>query len=88
MKLLSKNVIDKIKSDAKCADCKMNFPSVAMDFDHVNGKNKNIACMVSQGYKLDLILEEIKLCEIVCACCHRVRTQERKQNRSYGFNNF
>lgn len=78
----TKAVIDKIKAETPCADCKRFFPPVAMDFDHVHGKNRGIAGMVSAAYKLELILEEIKLCDIVCACCHRVRTAKRKENHS------
>lgn len=77
-----KIVIDQIKSETPCSDCHRNFPAVAMDFDHVKGKNKGISSMASQGYKIDLVLEEIKLCEIVCACCHRIRTAKRKENHS------
>lgn len=76
----SRSVLDKIKSETPCADCGLYFHPVAMDFDHIHGKNKSIASMVSQAYKLEIILEEIKLCEIVCACCHRIRTHNRKQN--------
>lgn len=73
-----KAVIDRLKSEASCADCGLKFPPVAMDFDHKEHKNKSIANMVSGAYKIDLILEEIQLCEIVCACCHRIRTHSRK----------
>jgi hypothetical protein len=77
-----KDIVDEIKSKARCADCMGIYPSVAMDFDHVRGKNEGIASMVSSAYNLELILEEIKLCEIVCANCHRVRTAKRKQNHA------
>ena len=77
-----KNIVDKIKEENPCSDCGIYFPPVAMDFDHIGPKNKSIANMVSQAYKIDLILEEIKNCEIVCACCHRIRTSNRKQNLS------
>lgn len=64
-----------------CADCGQSWPPVAMDFDHVgNDKVKEIASMVSQGYKLDLIRIEIEKCEVVCACCHRLRTAARSEN--------
>jgi len=82
LKKKSKATIDKIKAESMCSDCGKQFHPVAMDFDHVHGKNRSIAGMVSGGYKLDLILEEIKLCEIVCACCHRIRTHIRKQNHA------
>lgn len=75
-----KNIVNTIKQASPCKDCGGFFAAVAMDFDHIKRKNKSIANMVSQSYKIDLILEEIKLCEIVCACCHRVRTAKRKQN--------
>lgn len=81
----AKSITDKIKSETPCADCGGFFPPVAMDFDHTGKKNKSIAGMVSKSYKKELILEEIKLCEIVCACCHRVRTQKRKQNHGRKF---
>lgn len=77
-----KAVVDAIKSETPCNDCHRKFPAVAMDFDHCKGKNRGIASMVSGAYKIDLILEEIKLCELVCACCHRVRTALRKQNHA------
>lgn len=79
---LIKDIINKIKNENPCTDCGNFFPAVAMDFDHVKHKGKGIATMVSQSYKIDLILEEIKLCEIVCACCHRIRTHSRKQNHA------
>lgn len=77
-----KKIIDTIKEKNPCADCGNNFSAVAMDFDHVRGKNKGVSNMVSGAYKLDLILEEIKFCDIVCACCHRIRTHKRRQNHA------
>ncbi len=56
-----------------------------MDFDHLGAKTKSVAMMVAQSYKLELILEEIKKCEVVCACCHRIRTERRKQNFAPSF---
>ena len=77
-----KKVIDDLKSSTSCADCGNYFPPIAMDFDHVRGKNRSISGLVSGSYKLELILAEIALCEIVCACCHRIRTHDRKQNHA------
>jgi hypothetical protein len=60
-----------------CLDCESSFPSVAMDFDHVRGeKVADISDMWSWGR--DRVLEEITKCELVCANCHRVRTQTRR----------
>ena len=51
-----------------------------MDFDHLLGVNKfnNLSSMISRGCGLEAILEEIKKCEVVCACCHRLRTKRRR----------
>lgn len=72
--------INKWKTENPCVDCGKYFPPVAMDFDHVRGKTKNISGMVHSGkYDLADVLEELKLCELVCANCHRIRTHKRKQ---------
>lgn len=79
-RLVAKAFTDKAK-DVPCADCGRNWPAVAMDFDHVRGvKIGNIASMVSSGYKIDLIKAEVAKCDVVCACCHRIRTASRGDN--------
>ena len=75
-----KKIIDDLKEKSRCFDCGGKFEAVCMDFDHCHGKNKSISSMVSGAYKIDLILEEIKFCEIVCSNCHRIRTRDRRQN--------
>jgi hypothetical protein len=75
-----KKIIDEIKASTPCTDCGWRFPPVAMDFDHVGGKNSNVSRLVSGSYKKELVLAEIDLCELVCACCHRIRTSNRKEN--------
>jgi len=78
---VAKDYIDAIKN-APCTDCGQRWPPVAMDFDHVRGhKIRGIANLVSGAYKLDLIKEEIEKCELVCACCHRIRTHSRGENK-------
>lgn len=80
MKLIGKEYVNSVKT-APCMDCGRTFPPVCMDLDHVRGgKISNIASMVSSGYKLDLIKAEVAKCEVVCACCHRLRTTARKEN--------
>ena len=76
----AKRFVDEYKSKP-CADCKRKLPTVAMDLDHVRGaKHKSVSLMVSAGYKIDLIKEEVAKCDIVCACCHRIRTAKRGEN--------
>lgn len=75
----NRHFVNKIKTDSVCADCAMWFPACAMDFDHVTGvKVKSISRMVQDGQALDVLTAEIAKCEVVCACCHRIRTEARR----------
>lgn len=61
-----------------CADCARCLSPEAMDFDHVQGvKVQSISSMWSWGR--EKVLMELTKCELVCANCHRVRTQTRKE---------
>lgn len=59
-----------------CEDCHAKYPSFVMDFHHKNEKEKedNISKMIKNGVSFEKILEEIKKCILVCANCHRLRT--------------
>ena len=74
--------INSLKEGSFCADCHSGFPSCCMDFDHVRGeKLKAVSQML--GYSRDRILLEIAKCELVCSCCHRVRTSNRKVSSGF-----
>ncbi len=81
LKFEAKAYVDDIKANNPCVDCGEKFHPVAMDFDHPRGgKTMGVAQLVGSGYKLNLIKAEIAKCELVCACCHRVRTWKRGEN--------
>jgi hypothetical protein len=63
-----------IKASNPCTDCGEYFPSVCMDFDHVAGKERNLAEGVRNGWSEERLLTEIGRCELVCSNCHRIRT--------------
>jgi hypothetical protein len=56
----------------ECKQCGESHISCLV-FHHRNPKEKNftIAKMVSGKMKKELILEEIKKCDVLCANCHR-----------------
>ena len=59
-------------STHSCVDCNESDP-IVLEFDHVRGiKSKDISRLIS-NYSLDLIIEEIKKCDVRCANCHRRR---------------
>lgn len=62
-----------------CADCGRRLPSCCMDFDHVDGvKRGDVSRLLS--FSLENLLAEILKCEVVCACCHRIRTSKNKRS--------
>lgn len=74
--------IQELKASTPCMDCKESYPYYVMDFDHVRGrKHKNVMELIPTLSKKK-IDEEIAKCEIVCSNCHRVRTHNRKSNKS------
>jgi hypothetical protein len=59
-----------------CADCAEVYHYSQMDFDHVRGvKIGEVSQMTSKA----AILEEAAKCDVVCANCHRERTQVQKK---------
>jgi hypothetical protein len=62
--------------DVPCSDCGKRFHFCQMDFDHVRG--------IKLGYVPHMrtkqaILEEAAKCDVVCANCHRERTQRQRK---------
>ena len=53
-----------------CSDCGYNANPVALDFDHIGKKNKNMG----ECHTRTEAEAEILLCEVRCANCHRIRT--------------
>ena len=67
----------KLLSNSECADCNIRDPRV-LEFDHLRDKKFNVSRAVSGSTRSwETILSEIDKCDIVCANCHRIRTQER-----------
>ena len=60
-----------------CADCGYNKHWVALDFDHLPEHDKRFNIAHRLTAKMETMLEEIAKCEVVCANCHRIRTQGR-----------
>lgn len=75
--------IQVLKEASPCIDCGKSFPYVAMDFDHRDPSTKvaEVSTLVKNCSSWDRVLEEIAKCDLVCACCHRLRTY--KGNNSY-----
>ena len=71
--------------DKCCVDCDINDSRV-LEFDHLPQYQKsfNISrALAGSTRSWKSILEEINKCDIVCANCHRIRTQIRGNYKRY-----
>lgn len=65
-----------------CVDCGIEELAL-LEFDHVGEKRIDVMRAVWNGCGRARILEEISLCQVRCANCHRLRTAERSCNYRY-----
>jgi hypothetical protein len=63
-----------------CADCGYRNHPEALDFDHLPGFTKKCAIAVIRYGRMEVLLDELSKCEVVCSNCHRVRTSQRRTN--------
>jgi len=66
-----------LKEKSVCTDCRRKWPSYVLDFDHVSEGKTEIVSRMARSSNLEAVIKEIAKCELVCANCHRYRTQVR-----------
>lgn len=73
-------ILDEAKRQP-CARCQQTFPICCMQFDHLPGRTKrfNLSEARSGLIPRRVVLQELKKCEVVCANCHAIREEERRQ---------
>jgi hypothetical protein len=80
--VVRRSVLKQLIAEAKqvpCTDCGHEFPTICMDFDHTSdNKECDVADMVRRAVSPARLQAEIAKCEVVCANCHRLRTQSRR----------
>lgn len=76
-----KEWVDALKVKAGCAVCGFNAHPAALDFDHIDRKDKSFDISQCVGAKSDdIILSEIAKCRVLCANCHRIKSYENKDH--------
>lgn len=70
-----------LKQNKKCTDCKTEYPYECLQFDHIKPTTKlfNLAIPPKWATKQDIDIELTK-CELVCNCCHNLRTFKYEDN--------
>lgn len=69
----TRNQVYDFMGEVGCADCG-NKDLRVLEFDHILEKVDNVSAMIAHGRPWDVIQDEMKKCEIVCANCHKIRT--------------
>src|SRR5438093_3350231 len=66
-----------------CVDCG-EADIVALQFDHLADKARDVSSMLSGSWSWSAIEKEIAKCEVRCANCHRLETARRHIDRANG----
>lgn len=75
-KIASLELIRELKN-VQCTDCGIKYPYYVMQFDHLRDKKVSLGGSRASSLSKSTIIEEAKKCEVVCANCHFIRTQNR-----------
>jgi hypothetical protein len=73
----AKRFVFEYLSTHPCVNCGESDP-VVLEFDHIKGKNKDIARMVADGSTIAAIQKEIDLCQVLCRNCHARKTAKER----------
>lgn len=60
-----------------CSRCGYDEHPVALDFHHVNPKEKSFDINCSMSKNLKVLINEVKKCIVVCSNCHRILHMEK-----------
>jgi hypothetical protein len=74
-------VVNRFKQMKGCADCgAKGLPAYVYDLDHLDPQDKidHVSVLLNMVRPWKIIREEVLKCEVVCANCHRIRTETRR----------
>lgn len=79
---MRREIINEYKVRCGCADCGFNKHPAALDFDHKDPSQKLFLVSGDPKRNWKEMAKEIEKCEVVCANCHRIRTDEKNHYRT------
>ncbi len=62
-----------------CAKCGYKGHPHALEFDHLPEFVKRANVSVMKSYSLEVLWSEIDKCQVICANCHAIETENRRQ---------
>ena len=66
------------KTEKGCSECGYNKSPMALELDHVDRSKKTGKLSKAYFWPWDRIHEELKNCVVLCANCHREKTEKEK----------
>jgi len=74
---LNKKLVKNYLLAHPCVDCG-NGDTRVLEFDHISYNKKHIISQMYRTYAWKSILKEINKCEVRCANCHKIKTDEER----------
>jgi hypothetical protein len=69
-----------IKMKCGCAFCGYRDNPLALQFDHLGNKTRQVSHMVLNSIKN--LIKEVRKCRVLCANCHSIHTDRRRNGRT------
>lgn len=82
LQMKRRRIINEYKVQQGCMDCGYNKHPAALDFDHRDPSVKRFNISQDPKRSWKEIEEEVSKCDVVCANCHRIRTDEKQHYHS------
>lgn len=73
-------LISRYKTMYGCSECGYKQRAEALQFDHLNPKEKYKEVSSMYTYSLSSLKKEIAKCRILCANCHAIHTQQQRKD--------
>jgi hypothetical protein len=76
------NIINNFKSKP-CSICNNQYELYNMQIDHISNENKISDVCRLKNRKLNILIEELSKCQVLCALCHRQKSIKEQKEKAY-----
>lgn len=83
----NKAFMKRVKLFLGCQLCGYKEYACALQFDHIDPKNKLRMISAMQGYSMNSLKNEMRKCRVLCANCHAVHSEVQRKNAENKPNN-
>lgn len=76
---LTRKFLTEYKKGKACVDCRQGYPYYILQFDHVRGIKVGNLSDLARYATMEVLIDEIGKCDLVCGNCHAHRTYMRSK---------